>query len=654
MADYRLLTTLNFPDDLKTLDKQDLERLAGEIREKLVEIGDECGGHLASNLGVVELTIALHSVFNSPVDKIIWDVSHQSYVHKILTGRLDRIMTIRQDNGLSGFTKMSESPHDAFGAGHASTALSAALGYVHGRDLNNEEYRVCSIIGDGSLSGGMAFEALNNAARLNSNFVCILNDNDMSISKPVGSMAKYITRLRANKVYDFAKDTFERLFTIIPKIGTPIKARVERAVESVRDVLISTKAGVIFEEFGFKYLGPLDGHNIPLLIGALRYAKQYQGPVMIHIVTKKGKGHEPAENDPVQYHGITAKNGKKTNTTSPQTYTQVFGRALVAAARKDPRVIAITPAMTDGSGLKDFAQLFPDRFFDVGIAEEHAVTFAAGLAAAGMKPVLACYSTFLQRGFDQIIHDVCLQNLPVIFAIDRAGLVGRDGPTHHGTFDYSYLTLIPNMTVLAPKDDLELQAMLFWAVSHNGPVSIRYPRGVVPLSFESKDKRVLADAGKRSAEGGTEKVTGIARELETGSEELLFEYKKRIVLTYDVLFLAAGSMVLPALKSAEQLKARGIGSAVINLRFIKPLDIKLIKKYANKSKNLVILEEGAPIGGVYSMIVHALSGSRVQLNHIHHIALPDAFIEHGDTDMLLQHYGLTADKILEKIESDII
>lgn len=621
-----LLKSLNLPDDLQNLDCRDLERLASEIRETLMEIGDKCGGHLASNLGVVELTLALHSVFESPKDKLLWDVSHQTYVHKILTGRLSKMFTIKKKGGLSGFAKITESDHDIFGAGHASTALSAALGMAHARDIQNQDHNVIAIIGDASLSGGMSYEAINNIDKMKGNFICILNDNDMSISPPVGAMASYITDLRTSKVYNKAKEQFERIFNGIPKIGVPLRKKIEKTVERMRNTLIDTKVGVFFEEFGFKYLGPLDGHNIPMVMAALKYAKTHPGPIMIHLITKKGKGHEAAEQDPVKYHGISALKAPSSSTiTTNKTYTKVFSEEIIKVAKKNKKVTVITPAMREGSGLVEYEKQFPDRYFDVGIAEEHALTFAAGLSRAGLTPVLAIYSTFLQRGFDQLIHDVCIQKLPMVLAIDRAGLVGPDGPTHHGVFDYSYLNLIPEMTILAPKDGGELRKMLSWAVDSQKIVSIRYGK------TETSD---------------TPETTP---EIEYAKSEVLEDHPDPTG-HYDTLLLAAGSLVAPAKASIQDLKADA-HMALINLRFIKPLDEETILNYAQKSTSILILEEGNKPGGIHASILQLIAekAPKIPSGNIHSISIPDEFADHATIPELHDHYALSPTAIKEKI-----
>jgi 1-deoxy-D-xylulose-5-phosphate synthase len=624
-----LLNTLNLPSELKKLSHGELEELAKEIRSTLIEIGNICGGHLASNLGVVELTLCLHAVLTSPIDKIIFDTSHQCYVHKMLTGRRDQMFTIRQENGLSGFAKIDESEHDIFGAGHASTSLSAALGIAHARNLRNENYAVFAILGDASLSGGMAYEALNNIGKLKGNFVCILNDNNMSISKPVGNMSTYITQLRTSQGYNSAKDKLERIFHKIPNIGVPLYKKIEKTIYRMRNIVLDFKVDVIFEEFGFRYLGPIDGHNIPLLMAAIKYAKNYDGPIMIHIITTKGKGYNAAEADPIKYHGVspqknTNPESKKLEVSSPaspqETFTEVFGRTTIELAKKHPDLVVITPAMTGGSGLTKYAEQFPDRFFDVGIAEEHAVTFCAGLIRAGIKPILAIYSTFLQRGYDQVIHDVCIQKLPVVFALDRAGITGEDGPTHHGMFDMAFLLSIPNIIILAPKDGDELHAMLTWSVTQELPVSIRYPKGAVP------------------------KQNGlITTPLETPTEVLTSWTETSLP---KILIIGVGSMSWLAYEAAKEHP----NCTVINCRFIKPLDISGLLPHIQKADHILVIEEGCRIGGVFS---HLLTEMPVEKNRSqwHSIAIPDHFIEHGKIDSLRHQCGLSQKSITEKINT---
>jgi 1-deoxy-D-xylulose-5-phosphate synthase len=620
------LHNLQLPASLKQLSIQDLEQLSCEIREELLEIGKACGGHLASNLGVVELTLALHAVFDSPHDKMVWDTSHQTYVHKMLTGRLDRMFTLRQDFGICGFSNIFESEHDCFGAGHASTALSAALGFAHARDLKKESHSVIAVIGDATLSGGMSFEALNNIEGLRSNFICILNDNNMSISKPVGNMAEYMTRIRTTTAYDQVKQQFERILGKIPRIGVPLKRRIEKLVERLRDVVLDVKAGVLFEEFGFKYLGPINGHDIPSIMAALKYAKNYPGPIMIHLDTTKGKGHLPAEQNPIQYHGLSPQPVTSSAIATPKppaqpTYTQTFGSAIVELGHKYPEMAVITPAMKEGSGLNAFADTFPNRFFDVGIAEEHAVTFAAGLAKGGIKPVLAIYSTFLQRGFDQLIHDVCLQKLPVIFALDRSGFVGEDGPTHHGVFDLAFMLPIPNLSVLAPKDGDELKAMLTWAMSQPEAVSIRYPKGPIPEQNGHKNTPITSP-----------------------QIEILWDNRHHPAADIQCLIIAVGSMAWPSYEAAEKLAKEGVSCVVVNLRFIKPLDKDGLIPYLLKADTILVVEEGTRIGGVGAHLLQECG--RINARTLwKFLAIDDTFVEHGKIATQRKQFQLSPDGI---------
>lgn len=621
-----LLDSLNFPDDLKKLSIEQLEQLAQEIRERLLDIGNTCGGHLASNLGVVELTLILHSLFESPKDRFFWDTSHQVYVHKMLTGRLDKMYTIRQDNGLSGFAKIGESEHDVWGAGHASTALSAALGMAHARDHLNQDYSVVAIVGDSSFSGGMTFEALNNAHLLKKNFICILNDNNMSISKPVGNMSEYITRVRTSPLYGQAKKTFEQVVGSIPKVGNSLVRRFEKAVDHLRDLVINKNVGVMFEEFGFKYLGPIDGHDLETLMAALKFAKTYEGPIMVHIVTQKGKGHQPAEADPITYHGVAPKK-KEGAPVAPKikTFTETFGDTCIEICNSRKDVVVITPAMEGGSGLTPFKKAHPDRFYDVGIAEEHAVTFAGGLARGGIRPILAIYSSFLQRGFDQLVHDVCLQKLPVVFALDRAGIVGEDGPTHHGVLDFNFMLPIPHLAILAPKDGKELEDMLKWSINHKEAVSIRYPKGPIP------------------DQNGT-----ISTPIETMKSEVLCEFPD-VNDQFDVLIIGVGSMAWPSAEAASTLKEQGRHTAVINLRFVKPLDLDTLLPYIHRSKRIVVVEEGNAIGGVFGYILESCIGLNRPLSDWHHIAIPDEFMDHGKMGTLRERYDLTTAGIIRRI-----
>jgi 1-deoxy-D-xylulose-5-phosphate synthase len=623
----RLLGSDNLLAQLKDFSTSELEQLAKEVREKLLEVGDTCGGHLASNLGVVELTIVLHALFDSPKDKFLWDTSHQTYVHKMLTGRLDKMHTIRQDGGLSGFAKITESEHDTFGAGHASTALSAALGIAHARDLAKEDYAVIPVVGDASFSGGMTFEALNNIDRLNSNLICILNDNDMSISRPVGSMANYINTIRTSPIFEGAKSTFNQLLKKVPKIGESLQRRVDKAVDHMRDVILDTNVGVMFEEFGFKYLGPIDGHDIPTLMAALNYAKKYEGPIMVHIMTQKGKGHQPAEQDPIKYHGVSPKPTSPAPTApKAKTFTSYFGDSCIDICNRKEDVVVITPAMEGGSGLTPFKEAHPERFFDVGIAEEHAVTFSAGLARAGAKPILAIYSTFLQRGYDQIIHDVCLQKLPVVFGLDRAGIVGADGPTHHGVFDFVYMLPIPHLTILAPKDGRELQDMMDWAIEQKEAVSLRYPRGGV-------------------SERNGDIFTPMSQQL----LEVLHDPEPQQNL--DVLILGVGSMAWPGYEASKALQTQGISSAAINLRCVKPLDTDFLRPFIDRAKHIIVVEEGQAIGGVYDFVVKSFRDLDRPLSDWHQIAIPDEFVDHGDMNKLRDDYDLSSAGIVRRVTS---
>lgn len=628
-----LLESKNFPEDLKEFTQEELENLASEIRQKLLDIGDSCGGHLASNLGVVELTIVLHTLFDSPTDKFLWDTSHQTYVHKMLTGRLDKMTTIRQDKGLSGFAKITESEHDAFGAGHASTALSAGLGIAHGRDLMGQNYHVVSIVGDASFSGGMTFEALNNIDRLGKNkLICILNDNNMSISRPVGSMANYITKIRTSSIFESAKNRFNQLLKKVPKIGDSLQRRIDRAVDHMRDVILDNNVGVIFEDFGFKYLGPIDGHDIQTLMAALNYAKKHNGPIMVHIITQKGKGHIPAERDPVKYHGVSPKPKQvvvKDTGSSLPSYTSIFGSACIDICNTHLTAAVITPAMEGGSGLTPFKEHHPSRFFDVGIAEEHAVTFSAGLARAGITPILAIYSTFLQRGYDQLIHDICLQELKVIFALDRAGIVGADGPTHHGVFDFVYMLPIPNLTILAPKDGKELTDMMHWAIQHDSAVSIRYPRGSVPK------------------QNGTLYTSMFDQQL-----EVLYDPSPSKEI--DVLILGVGSMAWPSHEAATMTTSENIYSVAINLRCIKPLDTAFLRPFIHRAKHIIIVEEGQAIGGVFDYVLKSFSHLNKSLSDWHQIAIPDTFVDHGDMIRLRENFGLSSTGIADYVRRIVL
>ncbi|MFH1576251.1 MAG: 1-deoxy-D-xylulose-5-phosphate synthase, partial [Candidatus Margulisiibacteriota bacterium] len=622
-----LLDKIKLPETLRELSGKQLEQIAAEVREKIIEVTSKTGGHVAPSLGAVELAVALHASFESPKDKIIWDVGHQAYAHKILTGRLERFATIRQLGGISGFPKPTESPHDAFAVGHASTSISAALGMVKVRDLKGENNSIIAVIGDGSLSGGLAFEGVNNVDGMKSNMIVILNDNEMSISKNVGAYSNYLTRVAASDLYVDLRNRVERIAKKIPRVGTPLFQAAKKLKDRTKHLVVSFKVDVIFEELGFKYFGPIDGHNIPLIMSILHHARDVEGPVLVHVITKKGKGYPPAEKDPSRFHGtgpFNIKTGEPVNGQSKLTYTKVFGQTLAKLGEREPRIIGVTAAMIDGTGLEDFARKFPKRFFDVGIAEEHAITFAAGLAISGYRPVAAIYSSFLQRAYDQIIHDVCLQNLPVVFCLDRAGLVGEDGPTHHGLFDLAYLRLIPNMTVMAPKDENEFQHMLYTATMHQGPISLRYPRGSGPgVELESEFKQLEIGKGEvvfKSVDSRTQNV------------------ERRILL------IAIGSMVYMAVEAAKLLEKEGIAAKVINARFVKPLDKELILTEAKSAGKVVTVEEGVLEGGFGSAVLELLTEEGISVP-VKRIGLPSKFIEQGTRAELFEIYGLTAEKI---------
>lgn len=625
----RLIDQLDLPGGLKKLSRQQLEQICREIREELIKVTSHTGGHLAPNLGVIELAVALHATLNSPEDKIIWDVGHQSYAHKILTGRLDKISTIRQFGGLSGFPAIWESPHDAFTTGHASTSISAALGMAAARDRLGQKHQVVAVIGDGSLSGGLALEALNNIDSLKTKIIVILNDNGMSISPATGAMSRYITQVRTSPLYRRVKEATEGVINRIPKIGRSLTRQIDRLVDRTKNILVDLKMGVIFEEFGLIYLGPIDGHNLPMLMGTIRYAKEIDKPVIIHIRTQKGKGFAPAEEDPTKFHGVPAfdpETGEIIRAGQGISFTKAFGKTIINLAEKYPKLVAITAAMPDGTGLVDFAKKFPDRFFDVGIAEEHAVTFAAGLARGGLRPVVAIYSTFLQRSFDQVIHDVCLQNLPVIFCLDRAGLVGDDGPTHHGVFDLAYLRMIPNLTVLAPKNAQQLEQMMNAALEIKGPVAIRYPRGESPKNhFEISNKTWPLGQGEIV--------------FPAGSPDKKFK----------VALVGVGPMVYEAAEAAKQLTGKGYPTIVINACCLKPLPEELLVKTAQAVEYLFTFEEGAVAGGFGSAVLEFLTAHQLEKVVAGLIGLPDKFIEHGAGEILREKYQLDAKGIVGQV-----
>ena len=616
-----ILETINSPADVKALSLEQLKQLAEEIRQLLISVISKTGGHVAPNLGVVELTLALHRVFTTPKDKIVFDVGHQSYIHKIITGRREQFSTLRQYGGLSGFPKRSESEHDAFGTGHSSTSISAALGMAVARDLQGEDYNVIAVIGDGSMTGGMAFEALNNAGTLHKKMIVVLNDNEMSISKNVGAMSEYLYQLRTGETYNKIKHDIEGWLKNM-EFGTDVLKAIRRLKGSVKYLMVPTS---IFEELGFTYLGPIDGHDLQGLTEVLQAAKKIDGPVLVHVLTKKGKGYKPAEESPNKFHGtgpFDIATGKKiANPNAPITYTEVFGRTLTELANVDKDIIGITAAMPDGTGMSTFAKAHPERCFDVGIAEQHAVTSAAGAAAVGLKPVAAIYSTFLQRAYDSVLHDICMQRLHVTLCLDRAGLVGDDGYTHHGVFDYAYLRSMPEMTIMAPKDENELRHMLKTAVDFDGPVSVRYPRG----------------------SGVGVSITEPMHSLPIGKAEVLREGK-------DVCLWAIGSMVQSALQAADKLAEQGISAGVVNMRFAKPLDEELLLEHATQYGKIVTLEEGVLQGGVGSAVLETLNAAKMlQKCQVLTLGIPDEFVLHGDKKLLFKDLGLDVETIADKI-----
>ncbi|MBE9532506.1 MAG: 1-deoxy-D-xylulose-5-phosphate synthase [Proteobacteria bacterium] len=600
-----LLSTINSPDDLRQLDKNQLPQLAEEIRALIVESVQQTGGHISSNLGVTELTLALHYVFNTPEDRFVWDVGHQSYVHKIITGRRDQMDTMRQKDGLSGFPKRSESPYDAFGVGHSSTSISAALGMAVAAQIKGEDRRAVAIIGDGAITAGQAYEALAHAGDLSANLLVILNDNEMSISKNVGGMSNYLARVLSGNLYASARESSKKVLEKLP----PAWEFARRAEEHVKGMVIP---GTLFEELGFNYIGPIDGHDLDTLIPTLTNLRERKGPQFLHIVTKKGKGFEPAEEQPGKFHGVSPAGSQ----SSSPSYTQIFSDWLCDMAKESDDLIGITPAMCDGSGLNAFAEQYPERYFDVGIAEQHAITLAAGIACEGKKPVVAIYSTFLQRGYDQLIHDVALQNLPVLFAIDRGGLVGADGATHAGSFDLSYLRCIPNMVVMAPADENECRQMLTTGHRHNGPSAVRYPRG--------------------SGTGAT--IEPALTSIEIGKADIKHQGKK-------IAILAFGSMVQPAIEAGTTLDA-----TVVNMRFVKPLDNKIIEEMANSHDLIITVEENAVMGGAGSGINEYLN-SIASNTAIINLGLPDEFLDHGEHKQMLSSCGLDAKGIINTVKT---
>ena len=615
-ADFSLLNSINSPADIRALGKAQLLPLCDEVRRYLTHTVSISGGHFAAGLGTVELTVALHYVFNTPADQLVWDVGHQAYPHKILTGRKDRMPTIRTLGGVSAFPSRDESEYDAFGVGHSSTSISAALGMAIASQLRGEDKKMVAIIGDGSITGGMAFEAMNHAGDVNANLLVILNDNDMSISPPVGAMNNYLTKVLSSKLYSSVREESKKALSKMPSVWELAR----KTEEHVKGMIVP---GTLFEELGFNYFGPIDGHDVDMLVETLENLKDLTGPLFLHVVTKKGKGYAPAEKDPLAYHGVPAFDPSKDflpkATPSPHpTYTEVFGRWLCDMAEQDERLLGITPAMREGSGLVEFSQRFPERYFDVAIAEQHAVTLAAGQACQGAKPVVAIYSTFLQRAYDQLIHDVALQNLDVLFALDRAGLVGPDGPTHAGSFDYSYMRCIPNMLVMAPADENECRQMLTTGFNHQGPASVRYPRGKGPGAS----------------------IDTTLTELTIGKAEIRHQGGR-------IAILAWGSMVTPAVEAGKAL-----GATVVNMRFIKPLDEALILDLAKTHDAFVTVEENVIAGGAGAAVNEFLQAQSI-LMPVLNIGLPDRFVEQGSREQLLALCGLDSQSILHKIQQTL-
>ena len=620
-----ILDKVNNVQELRTLPQAELPTLAEELRQEIITVVSKTGGHLASSLGVVDLTIALHYAFDTPNDRIVWDVGHQAYAHKILTGRRTRFSTLRQYGGISGFPKREESLCDHFDVGHASTSISAATGMISARDIKGEDFRVIAVIGDGSISAGLAFEGMNQAGHLKKNLIVILNDNEMSISPNVGALSSYLSRKMTGHFYTKLRQDAKHFLQGIPRVGESMFNLAKKAEDSLKGLMVP---GMLFEDLGFQYLGPLDGHNIDQLLQAFENIKDYPWPVLVHVITRKGKGCEFAECNPSQFHGtppFDPATGKVVSKKQPiMSYTEVFGQTMIKLAEDNDKIVAISAAMSEGTGLDLFAEEFPDRFFDVGIAESHGVTFACGLAVEGMHPVAAIYSTFLQRAYDQVVHDLCLQNLPVTLALDRAGLVGEDGPTHHGVFDIAYLRHIPNITVMAPKDENELQHMIKTAVEYEGPTAVRYPRGIglgVPMDQELKT-------------------------LSIGKADLIRDGR-------DAAIIAIGTMVAPSIDAAERLSKEGISVAVINARFIKPLDEDMILSAAKKTGRIVTVEEHALMGGFGSAVLECLDAHGVTGIKTHRIGLPDTYIEHGTQAVLRQKYGLDADGIYRSVKEFI-
>ncbi len=619
---YKYLTDINSPEDLKKLNETEIERLSNEIRFFLLENISKTGGHLASNLGVVELTLAMHSVFDTKVDKIVWDVGHQSYVHKLITGRKDQFDTLRQYKGLSGFPKRGESVHDHFETGHSSTSISAALGIATARDLSGANYHVTAIIGDGALSGGIAFEALNHVGQMKTNLNIILNDNEMSISENTGGLSQYLGKVRTMPMYSKVKGDVEALINHIPALGKSMVKTAGKAKDSIKYFFVP---GVLFEEIGITYIGPIDGHDYLKTQEALQRAKSIKGPVIVHVLTKKGKGYSHAEKRPEKYHGVSSfdiATGKAINSSNKISFSKVVGKTLIELAEQNSKITAITAAMPDGTGITEFSEKFPERFFDVGIAEQHAVTLAAGQSVAGLHPFFAVYSTFLQRGFDQVLHDVALQNLPVTLLLDRAGVVGADGETHQGIYDISYLSLIPNLQILSPENGTELHAMIKYSLEAKAPVAIRYPKGDAQECNFNSDLKIVKGESKISKEYGK-----------------------------DVVIFAFGPIHKNANEAVEKLREQNMNATLVNLRFAKPLDEKTIAALSKKADRIYTIEDHALIGGVGSQIVQLLNKHKIH-KPVYNFAYPDHFIHQGSITEIYKEYGMDAEAIANKILAD--
>ena len=617
-----MLDRIETSHDVKKLDYEELGQLCRELREEIISTVSKTGGHLASNLGVVELTAALHFVFDFPGDKLVWDVGHQSYVHKLLTGRRGRFHTLRQYGGVSGFPKRDESPYDTFDAGHSGNSISAALGMAEARRLKGEEGKVIAVIGDGSMTAGLAFEGLNQTGHIDQDVIVILNDNEMSISPNVGALSSYLNRLMTGEFVSRFRRDMEGFLETLPRIGKSVVRFARQAEESLKGLVTP---GLLFEELGLKYIGPIDGHRLDYLIETFQNIKKLGGPILVHVITKKGKGYPPAEMNPSRFHGVppfVIETGEfRSSQKNPPTYTEVFGETLCRLAKENQRLIAITAAMQSGTGLEEFATLFPNRFYDIGIAEQHAVTFAAGLALEGMKPVVAIYSTFLQRAYDQVLQDVCLQKLPVVLALDRGGIVGEDGPTHHGVFDFSYLRHIPNLVVMVPKDENEFQHMIKTAAECPAPVAFRYPRG---------------------------RGVGVGREaslrlIDIGKGEILREGQ-------DILIIAIGTTVYPSLRAAERLAEAGIQAAVINSRFLKPLDAELLCDWAKKTGKVLTVEENVLQGGFGSAVLELFQERGLFPVQVRRLGIPDTFVEHGPQALLREKYGIDENGIIKGVQ----